>query len=57
VCGSQPPDVKMHFDHNHANGQNREALCRHCNLMLGFAQDRPDRLRAGANYLERHGAQ
>lgn len=30
----------------------RGALCGNCNLMLGYAQDRPEALRAAADYLD-----
>ena len=43
-----------HLDHDHDTGQVRAFLCRHCNLMVGHAMDRPSRLRAAAAYLEKH---
>lgn len=31
----------------------RGRLCRSCNLMLGYAEDDPERLKLGIAYLER----
>lgn len=58
ICGDEPPAGKrLHVDHNHETGATRDLLCRWCNYALGNAKDDPDRLRAMANYLERHRAQ
>ena len=42
------------LDHDHVTGRFRAVLCHWCNIMLGGAQDRPDVLNAGAEYLEKH---
>jgi hypothetical protein len=42
-------------DHNHSTGKLRGTLCHYCNSMLGFAEDNPGYLVAGALYLERYG--
>lgn len=41
-------------DHDHDTGKPRGVLCRPCNLAIGNMRDRPDLLRAAADYLERH---
>ncbi|WP_392838620.1 endonuclease VII domain-containing protein [Streptomyces sp. LN500] len=53
IC-HQAPDHRLHVDHNHTTGAVRQLLCRPCNYALGNAQDDPARLRAMAEYLERH---
>ena len=45
-----------HIDHCHTTGKRRDVLCPLCNLMLGHAQDQPERLEEGAAYLRRHAA-
>lgn len=52
ICGAHGPGMAM--DHDHANGMVRDALCGNCNNGLGRFKDDPERLRAAANYLERH---
>ena len=57
ICG-RPLELSgrgTHVDHCHASGLTRGVLCRECNLMLGFAKDRPWVLRAAAEYLESTG--
>jgi hypothetical protein len=41
------------IDHCHGTGAVRGALCGMCNLMLGYANDNAEILRAGVEYLER----
>ena len=52
ACGDPMEDP--YTDHDHETGNVRALLCRLCNLMLGSAKDSPERLRAGAAYLEKH---
>jgi hypothetical protein len=62
ICGAHPDDADysftrgLHMDHDHASGQARDALCHGCNSALGLMGDDPERLRAAADYLERHRA-
>jgi len=42
------------IDHDHKTGKVREILCHNCNLMLGHAEDSPELLKLGAQYLEKH---
>lgn len=50
ICGGPSEAV----DHCHVNGKIRGALCRPCNMGLGFFADDVARIRAAAAYLERH---
>ena len=40
------------FDHCHAHGHFRGWICDQCNKVLGLVKDKPDLLRAMAQYLE-----
>ncbi len=40
-----------HIDHDHETGEVRGILCPPCNLMIGYAADRPDVLMNAAQYL------
>jgi hypothetical protein len=53
ICGDKPSS-RLHIDHDHKTGAVRGLLCRGCNHALGNALDDPSRLRAMADYLERH---
>jgi hypothetical protein len=55
-CGSDSPGSRhgWHIDHNHATGKVREVLCAGCNTALGMLGENPVRIRALADYIERH---
>lgn len=55
ICGEES-DRRLHVDHNHETGAVRDLLCEWCNHAIGKAKDDPARLRAMADYLERHEA-
>ncbi len=40
--------VKMSVDHNHETGEIRGLLCRRCNTAIGYLNDDPGLLEAGA---------
>jgi hypothetical protein len=52
VCGEVKKRIVM--DHCHATDAVRAPLCNGCNVALGAAGDDPVRLRALADYVERH---
>jgi recombination endonuclease VII len=47
-------DQNPHLDHDHATGVVRGLLCRGCNCALGFMKEDPSRIRALADYIEKH---
>jgi hypothetical protein len=49
ICREVRPLV---LDHDHRDGHLRGALCRNCNIAIGFLHDDPALLRAAAAYLE-----
>lgn len=60
ICGIKEGEKQMGrkkilcLDHDHSNGQIRDALCHECNVAIGSMGDDPSRLRAAARYLEKH---
>jgi hypothetical protein len=52
VCGKPPDERVFAVDHDHATGEIRGLVHRHCNLMLGYAREDPELLRAGILYLK-----
>ena len=60
ICGDKPnPNgvraaSRLHVDHDHLSGKTRALLCSRCNTAVGLMLDDPDRLRAAAEYIERH---
>ena len=46
--------TRLAGDHCHASGKLRGLLCTNCNTAIGLMKDSAIRLRAAAEYLERH---
>ena len=55
ICGAPPGDSRLCVDHNHRTGMVRGLLCFSCNVGIGNLRHDPWKLRAAADYLERHG--
>jgi coenzyme F420-reducing hydrogenase gamma subunit len=53
-CKTLSEGEHLAVDHCHATGRVRGLLCRNCNLTLGNVQDKPEVLRALADYLDRY---
>jgi len=49
ICGTLND---LCVDHDHKTGAFRGILCKSCNWMLGYAQDKPTILHKGADYLD-----
>ena len=54
VCGNKPRKRRLHVDHDHRTGAVRGLLCFTCNHYLLGRYATPGKLRAAADYLERH---
>lgn len=48
------PGEHWHVDHDHVTGKTRSLLCINCNMAIGQLGDDPDRIRAAAEYIEKH---
>ena len=51
ICGKSPGEQRLNVDHGHDTGRVRGLLCRHCNLMLGYAKDSRSVLQNALIYL------
>jgi hypothetical protein len=60
ICGEEPDPngikaaSRLHVDHDHVTGRNRDLLCCRCNQGIGYFKDDPALFRAAADYIERH---
>jgi hypothetical protein len=54
VCRLPPKRGRLHVDHDHLTDKLRDLLCHGCNTAIGGLGDDPARLRAAADYVERH---
>ena len=52
ICGGKPSDRRLMVDHDHETGLVRGLLCNNCNRSAGLVHDRPELLRALADYIE-----
>lgn len=53
ACNICKAETQIQVDHDHEAKIIRGALCRRCNMGLGYFKDDPERLREAARYLER----
>ena len=54
ICKRPPGKKRLAVDHCHRSKKVRALLCRHCNLLIGLAEDKPETLDAAAAYLRGH---
>ncbi len=47
-------ELRAHVDHNHTTEKVRGLLCNSCNLLLGFAKENVNVLKAAIKYLKVH---
>jgi hypothetical protein len=52
--GTRTPAFPLQVDHCHGSGEVRGLLCPPCNLIIGLAEECPDRLRGCAEYAEKN---
>jgi hypothetical protein len=48
------PDKRLAVDHDHETGRVRALLCDRCNRGIGLLDEEPARLRAAADYIDKH---
>lgn len=53
LCGDPPRQERLVVDHDHSTEMVRGLIHRECNLLLGYAGDRVDRLLAAVHYLKK----
>jgi hypothetical protein len=56
ICRTEilPSGPNTHVDHDHDTGAVRDLLCGNCNKVLGLMKEDTGKIRAAAEYLERH---
>jgi Recombination endonuclease VII len=54
ICGVTVSGKNKHVDHDHATGKLRGILCNNCNVLIGLAEENPDRLSKATEYLSKH---
>jgi hypothetical protein len=53
ICGDPATEGSLHYDHCHATGLYRGALCASCNKGLGYFRDNTETLHRAIEYLHR----
>ena len=51
ICGSTISKCNQHIDHDHKTGKIRGLLCSRCNHAIGYFNDNPEYMEAGAKYI------
>ena len=55
IChGVNPKGERLCIDHDHRTGENRQLLCRKCNMGIGLFNDDPEMVLAAGRYLQAH---
>ena len=54
LCHKGQTKRLLSVDHDHKTGKIRGLVCVRCNVLLGMAQDQPERFTAAITYLAKH---